>query len=148
IVPGLHGVEAGQAAVGDAYAWCARVLGRPLEELEREATRLAPGASGLLALDWWHGNRSVLVHPDLTGTVVGLTLGTTPAELYRAVVEGTAFGARVIAERMVACGVPVERVVAGGGIARKSPLVLQVLADVLGRDVLVAAAEEAGALGA
>lgn len=149
IVPELIGLEAGQSAVGDVYAWCARNVGhRPLEALEQDAAAIRPGASGLLALDWLNGNRCVLVDPALTGAIVGLNLQSTDAEIYRALVEATAFGARVIVDRMVEAGVKVERVIACGGIARKSPLVVQIHADVLGREVAVAAADQTCALGA
>lgn len=149
IVPGLVGFEAGQSAVGDLFDWCALGLsGAGHEALQHEAARMPPGASGLLALDWHNGNRCVLVDPELSGLVVGLSLQTRPAELYRALVEATAFGARVILERLVSGGVPARRLIACGGIAQKSPLVLQVLADVLARPVLVAGAGETCALGA
>ena len=148
ILPGLFGIEAGQPAVGDAFAWCARLLGRRLDELEVEAARVGAGASGLLALDWLNGNRSVLVDPELSGAVIGLGLHTSGGELYRAVIEASAFGARVIVERMRQAGVSIERVIACGGIARKSPLVMQVLADVLGTEVLVSPVDETCALGA
>jgi L-ribulokinase len=149
IVPGLVGIEAGQSAVGDIYAWSAREIGqRSLPELEAAAAQLRPGASGLLALDWHNGNRCVLVDPALSGLLVGLGLQTTAAEIHRAMIEATAFGARVIVERMVESGIPVERIVACGGIATKSPLCVQIHADVLGREVLVAPAGETCALGA
>ncbi|MBK8976715.1 MAG: ribulokinase [Planctomycetes bacterium] len=149
IVPGHVGIEAGQSAVGDLYAWCARLCGdRPVGELERDASALQVGSSGLLALDWANGNRCVLVDPELSGLVVGLNLQTSPAELFRALVEATAFGARTIIERIVAGGVPVERVIACGGIARRSALVVQTHADVLDRELHVAGSAETCALGA
>jgi L-ribulokinase len=148
IVPGMVGFEAGQAAVGDLFAWCARLLGRSHEELNGEAAKLRPGASGLVALDWHNGNRCVLMDPALSGVVVGLSLHTTPAELYRAMLEATAFGAKVILQQMETAGVPVRRLLACGGIAQKSPLLLQILADVLDRQLVVAEAAQACALGA
>lgn len=148
IVPGMVGFEAGQAAVGDLFAWCARLLGKSHDELNAAAATLRPGASGLLALDWHNGNRCVLMDPGLSGVVVGLSLHTTPAELYRAMLEATAFGAKVILQQMQRAGVPVRRLLACGGIAHKSPLLLQILADVLDRELLVAEAAQAGALGA
>ncbi len=149
IVPGLLGFEAGQAAVGDVFAWCARVLNRTdLGVLAGQAAKVAPGASGLLALDWHNGNRSVLADPALRGLVVGLGLQTTDAEVYRAMLEATAYGARVIVDRLVALGVPVRSVIAAGGIAGKSPLLMQILADVLARPIRVAASLQASALGA
>lgn len=150
IVPGFIGVEAGQAAVGDAYALCARLVGgdRSLAELEADAAAVAPGASGLVALDWVNGNRCVLADAELSGLLVGLHLHSTPGEVYRSFVEATAFGARTIVERIESAGLRIARVIACGGIARKSDLVLQTHADVLGRPLLVAGSEETCALGA
>ncbi len=149
IIPGLLGFEAGQSAVGDIFAWCARAVNkRDLDALARDAAALRAGQSGLLALDWHNGNRCVLVDPALSGVVLGLNLHTSDAELYRAMIEATAFGARVIVERLVALGVPVTALIACGGIAHKSPLVMQVYADVLGRAIHVAASAQASALGA
>src|SRR5712671_4828982 len=148
ILPGWIGYEAGQAAVGDLYAAAARLLSRSHDGLQRDAAGLAPGASGLLALDWQHGNRCVLMDQELSGLVLGLSLQTTPAELYRALLEATAFGARVIVDTLVAGGVPVRRIVACGGIAQKSPLLLQLHADVLDREIVVAGSTQASALGA
>ena len=107
-----------------------------------------PGASGLLALDWHNGNRTVLIDPRLTGAVLGLTLHTKPAELYRAWVEATAFGARVIMERFEEYGVKVERVMNCGGIAMKNPMVMQILADVMNRTMEISRSEQTCALGA
>ena len=149
IVPGMWGVEAGQAAFGDAFAWCAREIGRcEHAELERAAAGSRPGASGLLALEWLNGNRSVLADPALSGAIVGLGLHTRPDEIWRAMVEGAAFGARMIVERMIDNGVPVARLIVCGGIAQKSEFVVQTLADVLARPVLVASSEQTCALGA
>ncbi len=149
VLPGRIGVEAGQSAVGDLFAWWSRLLGGvDLGALGAEAAALAPGQSGLLALDWNNGNRNVLADQELSGLLVGQTLGTTAAEVHRALVEATAFGARVILERLERYGVPVEEVVASGGIAQRSELLLQVYADVLGRPITVAASGEACALGA
>lgn len=149
ILPGLLGFEAGQSAVGDVFAATARLLQAPdHDELSRAATALRAGASGLLALDWHNGNRCVLVDPALSGAVLGLNLHTTPAELYRAMIEATAFGARVIVERLRALSVPVRALIACGGIAGKSPLVMQIYADVLGRPIHIAASSQASALGA
>jgi L-ribulokinase len=160
IVAGLFAYEAGQAAVGDSFAWFVETLassdvagaaaaaGRSVhEELTDRASGLRPGESGLLALDWWNGNRSTLVDAELSGLLVGATLGTRPEHVYRALVESTAFGTRVISDALVAGGVPVTRVVAGGGLTR-NPLLLQIYADVLGIDVEVAGAPQASALGA
>ncbi|MEZ5965963.1 MAG: ribulokinase [Planctomycetota bacterium] len=149
ILPGMLGFEAGQSAVGDVFAATARLLQAGDHEGLSEAARaLRAGESGLLALDWHNGNRCVLVDPALSGAVLGLSLHTTPGELYRAMIEATAFGARVIVERMVELGVPVRALIACGGIASKSPLVMQIYADVLGRPLRVAASTQASALGA
>ena len=152
ILPGHHGLEAGQAAVGDLLKWFVRefaaVEGKNYEELAARAARLRPGESGLLALDWNNGNRSILADPRLTGCLVGQTLRTRPHEVYRALVEATAFGARTILERFEEYGVRAREVVVCGGIAGKSPFFLQVQADVLGRPIAVSRAAETCALGA
>jgi L-ribulokinase len=152
ILPGFYGIEAGQSAVGDIFSWwvetvCAGDAGLHAR-LTAEAARLAPGQSGLLCLDWNNGNRTVLVDPRLTGLIVGCTLHTTRAEVYRALIEGTAFGARMIIERLRAYGVPVRRIVCAGGIAEKNPLLMQIYADVTGCALLVAGSQQACALGA
>lgn len=152
ILPGWIGLEAGQSAVGDIFKWwvehiCAGTAASHAE-LMREAQRQAPGASGLLALDWHNGNRTILVDPLLTGLLVGMTLHTTRAEIYRALIEATAFGARVIIERLREYGVPLRRVVCAGGIAEKNPLLMQIYADVTGCVMDVAASSQACALGA
>lgn len=149
IVPGLFGFEAGQPAVGDLFAWCARALNRAdIDVLTAQAARLRPGASGLLALDWHNGNRCVLADPALSGLVVGLGLQTSDAEIYRAMLEATAFGARMIVERLLLLGVPIDAVIAAGGVAGKSPLLMQILADVFARPIKIAASAQASALGA
>jgi L-ribulokinase len=151
VLPGAYGLEAGQSAVGDIFAWLVdrvRPGGQGHAELTSGAERLAPGESGLLALDWWNGNRTVLVDQRLTGLMLGMTLYTTPAEMYRALVEATAFGARVIMERYEAYGVPVARVVNCGGIAEKNPLIMQIYADVLQRPVQISRSAQTCALGA
>ena len=107
-----------------------------------------PGQSGLLALDWWNGNRSVLVDADLRGLLVGMTLATKPAEIYRALIEATAFGTRVIVEAFESGGVPVDAVVACGGLPERNKLLMQIYADVLGREIAVGASSQAPALGA
>jgi L-ribulokinase len=151
IMPGFHGIEAGQSAVGDILNWWVDVVckgGEALHaELSREAGTMKPGASGLLALDWNNGNRTILVDPKLTGLIVGQTLHTTRAEIYRALIEATAFGARAIIERIREHGVPIERVVCCGGIAEKNPVFMQIYADVLGRPMLIAGSSQAPALG-
>ncbi len=155
ILPGAYGIEAGQSAVGDIFNWFVERIapggGDPTDlhaRLNAAAAELRPGASGLLALDWHNGNRTVLVDPRLTGLIVGETLATTPAEIYRALIEATAFGALRIMERLEEYGVPIERVVNCGGIAEKSPLVMQIYADVCSRPMLVSRSVQSCALGA
>lgn len=150
ILPGYFGVEAGQSAVGDIFKWWVEgILGDPSlhSSLTKEATRLSPGQSGLLALDWHNGNRTILVDPLLTGGIIGQTLHTTRAEIYRALIEATAFGARAIIERIREYGVPVKRVVCAGGIAEKNPLLMQIYADITGCTMQVAGSSQACALG-
>lgn len=151
ILPGHYGLEAGQSAVGDIFNWFVseiRPEGKGHEALTAEAERLRPGESGLLALDWHNGNRTVLVDQRLTGLILGLTLHTTPAEIYRALVEATAFGARVIMERYEAYGVAVDRIVNCGGISAKNRMVMQIYADVMGRPLLISRSSQTCALGA
>ncbi len=151
VVPGLWGFEAGQSAVGDIFAWFfengvhesvyreARRKKVPLTDmLEMQATALKPGASGLLALDWWNGNRSVLVDADLTGLLLGLRLATRPEEIYRALIEATAFGTRQIIEAFESRGVTVRNLVACGGLPEKNKLLMQIYADVTGREIKIA----------
>ncbi|MEN9842052.1 MAG: hypothetical protein RL376_1852 [Verrucomicrobiota bacterium] len=150
ILPGYYGLEAGQSAVGDIFKWFVEgVLGdvKLHAALTKEAAKLKPGQSGLLSLDWNNGNRTVLVDPLLTGLTLGTTLYSTQAELYRALIEATAFGARAIIERFREYGVPIERVVCAGGIAEKNPLLMQIYADVTGCTMLVAGSSQACALG-
>ena len=151
IVPGLWGYEAGQYAVGDLFAWffehgvpdyvqrAARQRKTPVTvELEKRAAALRPGQSGLLALDWWNGNRSILVDADLNGMIVGLTLSTRAEEIYRALIEATAFGTRQIFEAFEKRGVTVKNVVACGGLPEKNKLLMQIYADVTGREIQLA----------
>lgn len=160
ILPGFYGYEAGQTAVGDLFGWfvahCvpetyarqARERGISLHQLlTAEAEALRPGESGLLALDWWNGNRSILVDAELTGLLVGMTLTTRPPEIYRALLEAVAFGKRTILEAYEAHGVPIHSLVATGGIAGKNPLLMQIFADVLGREIRICAYEQAAAVG-
>ena len=151
ILPGFYGIEAGQSAVGDIFKWFVEVVckgeGALHAQFSREAEVLRPGQSGLLALDWNNGNRTVLVDPLLTGLLLGQTLYTTPAEIYRALIEATAFGARAIIERIEEYGVPISRVVCCGGIAEKNGLLMQIYADVTGRTMQVAGSSQACALG-
>jgi L-ribulokinase len=152
IMPGYYGIEAGQSAVGDLLKWWVETVCLGDEalhaQLSTEAARLRPGQSGLLALDWNNGNRTILVDPRLTGLLLGQTLHTTRAEVYRALIEATAFGARAIVERLKEYGVPIERVVCCGGIAEKNPLFMQIYADVLGSPMYVAGSPQTPALGA
>jgi L-ribulokinase len=152
ILPGYYGIEAGQSAVGDLLSWWAEGVGEGTEalhlELSRQAAKLKPGQSGLLALDWNNGNRTILVDSRLTGLLLGQTLHTTRAEIYRALIEATAFGARTIVERLREYGVPIERVVCCGGIAEKNDVFMQIYADVIGQPMFVAGSKQAPALGA
>lgn len=147
IIPGMLGLEAGQSAVGDIFNWVARTTSLSHDELATDAAKLRPGQSGLVALDWWNGNRTILVDPLLSGMIVGLNLHTSPAEIYRAVIEATAFGALRIIERMEEYNVNVEQVIACGGIAEKSPLTMQIYADVFNRPVSIAKSDQTCALG-
>lgn len=151
ILPGFYGVEAGQSAVGDIFKWWVEGIcdgdGSLHGELSREAAELRPGQSGLLALDWNNGNRTILVDPLLSGLLIGQTLYTTRAEIYRALIEATAFGARTINERLCEYGVPIERVICAGGIAEKNPLAMQILADVTGCTIQLSGSSQACALG-
>jgi len=152
IMPGYHGIEAGQSAVGDLLRWWVEVVCEGNEALHADlsdrASRIRPGASGLLALDWNNGNRTILVDTRLTGLILGQTLHTTRAEIYRALIEATAFGARAIVERLREHGVPIDRVVCCGGIAEKNPVFMQIYADVLGSPMLIAASPQTPAQGA
>jgi L-ribulokinase len=152
IMPGYFGIEAGQSAVGDLLKWWVEGVCQGGEvfhaELSAEAATLAPGESGLVALDWNNGNRTVLVDTRLTGLILGQTLHTTRAEVYRALIEATAYGARAIIERMRDYGVPIERVVCCGGIAEKNDLFMQIYADVIGQPMLIAGSPQTPALGA
>jgi L-ribulokinase len=150
ILPGYFGIEAGQSAVGDIFKWFVEgVLGDVSQHgsLTEEAAKQRPGQSGLLALDWNNGNRTILVDQQLTGLLLGQTLYTTKAEIYRALIEATAFGARAIIERIRDYGVPVERIVCSGGIAEKNPLLMQIYADVTGCEMRLSRSSQACALG-
>ena len=151
ILPGFFGIEAGQSAVGDIFKWWAETVcggDNALQaKLTNEAATQKPGQSGLIALDWNNGNRTILVDPLLTGLLLGQTLYTTQAEIYRALIEATAFGARAIIERIQSYGVPIRRVVCCGGIAEKNPMLMQIYADVTGCTMQVAGSAQACALG-
>ncbi len=156
VIPGMYGLEAGQSAVGDIFNWFASQLapqhytatGDPHTNLSRAAEEVPPGASGLLALDWNNGNRTVLVDPRLTGLLVGQTLSTSAPEVYRALVEATAFGALTIINRLGEYGVSVKDVVNCGGIAEKNPFVMQIYADACNRPMKISHSAQTCALGA
>jgi L-ribulokinase len=161
IVPGYLGYEAGQTCMGDHFAWLAKNCVPAVYEqeaalrnldihqlLEQKAARLKPGESGLLALDWWNGNRSVLVDVDLTGLLLGTTLATKPEEIYRALIEATAFGTRVIIENFEANDIVVKDIVATGGLPGRNALLMQIFADVTGRSIYMSKTAQGGALGA
>ncbi len=160
VIPGYYGYEAGQSAAGDIFAWfvdnavpreyfdAAAAQGIDIHKhLELEAAKQKPGESGLLALDWWNGNRSVLVDVDLTGLLVGATLATTAPEIYRALIEATAFGTRMIIEAFEGRGVAVRDLVAAGGLPTKNRLLVQIYADVTGKPIFQAGSSQAAALG-
>ncbi|HID95888.1 MAG TPA: ribulokinase [Candidatus Latescibacteria bacterium] len=160
ILPGFIGFEAGQSAVGDIYAWFLKACVPPEyhEEAERrdidlhalleeKASRLKPGETGLLALDWWNGNRSVLVDADLMGFLMGCTLNTRPEEIYRALIESTAYGTRMIIKAFEDSGVAVDEIYACGGLPERNKLVMQIFADVTGREIKLAASPQTSAFG-
>lgn len=156
VIPGMYGLEAGQSAVGDIFNWFVKNLvpekytrdGDVHENLAREAEKILPGQSGLLGLDWHNGNRTILVDQLLSGTLVGMSLHTTAPEIYRALIEATAFGALRIIRRFEEYGVRVDEVVNCGGIAEKSPLTMQIYADVCNKPMKIARSAQTCALGA
>jgi L-ribulokinase len=161
IIPGFYGYEAGQSAVGDIFAWfvdnCvpyeykieAEKRGISIHELLTEkAAKLKPGESGLLAIDWWNGNRSVLVDADLTGVILGMTLTTKPEEIYRALIEATAFGTRMIIDTFNQNGVSISELYACGGLPEKNPMLMQIYADVTNLEIKVSKSSQTPALGA
>ncbi|MCP2619931.1 ribulokinase [Candidatus Aminicenantes bacterium AC-334-K16] len=154
VLPGFYGLEAGQSAVGDIFNWFVNYIqpgGVEMgshEALTEKAAQLQPGESGLLALDWNNGNRTVLVDQRLAGLLLGQTLHTRPEEIYRALIEATAFGALMIINRFEEYGVKIKEVINCGGIAEKNPLVMQIYADILGREMKVARSTQTCALGA
>ena len=160
IIPGYFGYEAGQSCVGDHFAWfvknCApaayqdqaRAQGIDLHQLlEEKAAQQLPGEHGLLALDWWNGNRSVLVDAELTGMLLGATLATRAEDIYRALIEATAYGTRMIIDTFQDSGVNVDEIVACGGLPERNKLLMQIYADVTGRELKVSASQQAAALG-
>jgi L-ribulokinase len=175
VIPGMLGYEAGQSAFGDVYAWFKKLLLWPLEtllpgiegldgeererisgkiggkiipELERAAARIEPGSSGLVALDWLNGRRTPDADQLLKGAIAGLTLGSDAPRVYRALAEATAFGARAIVERFREEGVAIEEINGIGGVARKSPFMMQLIADVLKMPINIPAGDQPVALGA
>ena len=173
VVKGMIGYEAGQSAFGDVFAWLRRLLAWPvragvgviasgpaleasaaeledklLPALEAEAAKIDPAESGLVALDWLNGRRTPDADQALTGAIAGISLGTDAPAIYRALIEAAAFGSRAIVERLRSEGVAVERVAAIGGVARKSPLVMQISSDVLGMEISVTSSDQSVALGA
>jgi len=154
ILPGFFGLEAGQSAVGDIFNWFVNYIapgGKSAgshEALTKKAAKLKPGQSGLLALDWNNGNRTILVDQRLTGLLLGQTLHTKPEEIYRALIEATAFGALTIINRFEEYGVEVTEVINCGGIAEKNPLLMQIYADVTGREMKISRSAQSCALGA
>lgn len=160
VIPGLMGYEAGQSCVGDHFEWFTEtcVPGHYVEEaalkgigihqlLTEKAARQRVGESGLIALDWWNGNRSTLVDTNLTGVLLGATLLTKPEDIYRALIEATAYGTRTIVEAFRNSGVPVHEVYAAGGIAEKNALMMQIYADVLNMEIKISASSQTPALG-
>jgi len=161
ILPGYFGYEAGQAAVGDIFDWfVTNCISASYEReaqrqginifrlLEKKATKLKPTESGLIALDWWNGNRSILNNVDLSGLLLGLTLNTKPEDIYRALIEATAFGTRIIIETFQKNGLPIDELYACGGMPHKDKMLMQIYADVTGREIKVASSRQASALGA
>ncbi len=159
ILPGYYGYEAGQGCCGDHFAWFTENFTTPdvaKESAERgvppikifveRMSKLKPGESGLVALDWWNGNRCPLVDYDLSGTVVGMTLATKPEEIFRALVEATAYGTRMIIENFRSHGITVDGLVASGGIAKKDPVTMQIYADILNMDIQIAGSSQGPAL--
>jgi L-ribulokinase len=175
VVPGMLGLEAGQSAFGDIYAWFKNVLMWPAEsilsqtklidevtkekllaeiadqmipQLSIEAGKIPVGESGVLALDWMNGRRTPDANQVLKGAILGLNLGSDAPRIFRALVEATAFGAKKIVDRFISEGIPIEGIIALGGVAKKSPFIMQVVADVINKPILVARSEQACALGA
>ncbi|MBC8100072.1 MAG: ribulokinase, partial [Armatimonadetes bacterium] len=160
IIPNLYGYEAGQSGVGDIFAWFvenmvpkhyyddAALAGQSIHEyLEAQAAKQAVGEHGLIALDWWNGNRSTLMNSNLSGIIIGLTLATRAPDIYRALIEATAFGTRRIIETYEAHGIEVRVLIAAGGLPQKNQLLRQIYADVTGRDIKIAGTTLSSAVG-
>ncbi|MEK5038245.1 ribulokinase [Sporosarcina sp. FSL K6-3457] len=161
IIPGFYGYEAGQSAVGDIFEWYvnhavpasaeqeAAEQGLNIHQLlEKKAAAYQPGETGLLALDWWNGNRSTLVDTDLSGLLLGMTLQTKPEEIYRTLLEATAFGTRKIVDAFTKSGLAVDELYVCGGLPHKNQLLMQIYADVTNRVIKVADSFQTPALGA
>ncbi len=161
VVPGYYAYEAGQACVGDHFDWfvknCvpsdyyveAESKGINVHQLlEEKAKKQLPGESGLIVLDWWNGNRSILTDADLSGMLLGATLQTKAEEIYRALIEATAFGTRIIIEAFEEGGVPINELYAAGGIAQKNEMMMQIYADVTNMEIHISSSKQAPALGA
>ncbi len=161
VMPGFFGYEAGQSCVGDHFEWLVEQCIAPYvyeeaneagvgihQYLTEQASKLKVGESGLLALDWWNGNRSVLVDVDLTGMMLGMTLTTKPYEMYRALIEATAYGKNMIIETFEEAGVPINELYACGGISWKNKMMMQIYADVTNKPIRISASEQTPALGA
>ncbi|MFW6140035.1 MAG: ribulokinase [Acidobacteriota bacterium] len=157
VIPGYYGIEAGQSAVGDIFLWFVEKIvpdryGKNVDEkfinLEKEASKQKPGEHGLLALDWNHGNRTILVDVRLSGLLLGQTLHTEPHEIYRALIEATAFGALAIINRIQEYNISIKEIVNCGGLAAKRPFLMQTYADILGRPMKVSRSDQTPALGA
>lgn len=160
VLPGFFGYEAGQSCVGDHFEWfvkncvpgeykkAAEDKGMNIHQyLTEKASKLKPGESGLLALDWWNGNRSCLVDVDLTGMLLGMTLLTKPEEIYRALIEATAYGKNKIIKTFTESGVPINELYACGGIVKKNPMMMQIYADITDKEIFVGASDQTPALG-
>ncbi|MGY4691329.1 ribulokinase [Salibacterium sp. K-3] len=160
VIPGYFGYEAGQSAVGDIFSWFvehfipkdyeqeAREKGQSLHELlEEKASKLEPGETGLVALDWMNGNRSVLVDTDLTGMILGMTLSTRPEDVYRALIEATAFGTYKIVKSFTGQGVPIDALYANGGLSYKNKMLMQIYSDVTNKPIYIAESTELPAVG-
>lgn len=160
IIPGLYCYEAGQCGVGDCFEWFVKnsvpaSYGMEAEKkgisihamLSEKAGKFGPGESGLIALDWWNGNRSILANADLSGMIIGFTLLTKPEEIYRALIEATAYGTKMIIENYERSGIPIKEIYVAGGIAENT-LAMQIYADVINKDLKVSASSQTAALGA
>ncbi len=160
MMPGWYAYEAGQSCCGDHFKWfvdhCIPAAYEAAAQKHRisvhqlltdKAAKLQPGESGLLALDWWNGNRSVLMDSELSGVILGMTLQTKPEEIYRALIEATAFGTRMIVDNFENSGISIREICVCGGIAKKNPLLMQIYADVLNRELRVVESDQGNALG-